>query len=65
MTYKEAWTTLPAWNTVSSTLVSSEIFDKVNKREITFSEIYDETTDTLFEIAGERHVIYHHLRGEE
>lgn len=27
--------------------------------------VYDETTDTLFEIAGERHVIYHHLRGEE
>ena len=50
MTYKEAWTTLPAWNTVSSTLVSSEIFDKVNKREITFSEIYDETTDKILEL---------------
>ena len=50
MTYKEAWTTLPAWNTVSSTLVSSEIFDKVNKREVTFSEIYDETTDKILEL---------------
>lgn len=50
MTYKEAWTTLPAWNTISSTLVSSEIFDKVNKREITFSEIYDETTDKILEL---------------
>lgn len=50
MTYKEAWTTLPAWNTISSTLVSSEIFDKVNKREVTFSEIYDETTDKILEL---------------
>ena len=50
MTYKEAWTTLPAWNTISSTLVSSEIFDKVNKREVTFSEIYDETTDKSLEL---------------
>ena len=49
-TYKEAWTTLPAWNTISSTLVSSEIFDKVNKREVTFSEIYDETTDKILEL---------------
>lgn len=50
MTYKEEWTTLPAWNTISSTLVSSEIFDKVNKREVTFSEIYDETTDKILEL---------------
>ena len=27
--------------------------------------VYDETTDTFFEISGERRIIYHHLRGEE
>lgn len=50
MTYKEAWTTLPPWNTISSTLVSSDVFEKINKKEVTFNEIYDETTDKMLEL---------------
>ena len=56
-------------------VIESAIKDSSAKISVTLADsdetieasivVYDETTDTLFEIAGERHVIYHHLRGEE
>ena len=36
-TLKESWTSLPAWNTIASTLVSSDSFKKVNSKETTFN----------------------------
>ena len=49
-TLKESWTSLPAWNTISSTLVSSDSFKKVNSKETTFNEIYSETTDKIMKL---------------
>ena len=49
-TLKESWTSLPAWNNISSTLVSSDSFKKVNSKETTFNEIYSETTDKIMKL---------------
>lgn len=49
-TLKESWTSLPAWNTIASTLVSSDFFKKVNSKETTFNEIYSETTDKIMKL---------------
>lgn len=49
-TLKESWTSLPAWNTIASTLVSSDSFKKVNSKETTFNEIYSETTDKIMKL---------------
>lgn len=49
-TLKESWTSLPAWNTIASTLVSSDYFKKVNSKETTFNEIYSETTDKIMKL---------------
>ncbi len=49
-TLKESWTALPPWNTISSTLVSSDSFKKVNNKETTFNELYSETTDKVIEL---------------
>lgn len=49
-TLKESWTSLPAWNTIASTLVSSYSFKKVNSKETTFNEIYSETTDKIMKL---------------
>lgn len=49
-TLKESWTTLPPWNTISSTLVDSNYFSKINNGETTFNEIYSETSDKISEL---------------
>ena len=49
-TLKESWTSLPAWNTIASTLVSSDSFKKVNNSETTFNELYDETSDKIMQL---------------
>lgn len=49
-TLKESWTSLPAWNCIASTLVSSDSFKKVNSKETTFNEIYSETTDKIMKL---------------
>lgn len=49
-TLKESWTSLPAWNSIASTLVSSDSFKKVNSKETTFNEIYSETTDKIMKL---------------
>ena len=49
-TLKESWTSLPAWNTIASTLVSSGSFKKVNSKETTFNELYDETSDKIMQL---------------
>ena len=49
-TLKESWTSLPAWNNIASTLVSSDSFKKVNSKETTFNEIYSETTDKIMKL---------------
>lgn len=49
-TLKESWTSLPAWNTIASTLVISDSFKKVNSKETTFNEIYSETTDKIMKL---------------
>lgn len=49
-TLKESWTSLPAWNTIASTLVGSDSFKKVNSKETTFNEIYSETTDKIMKL---------------
>lgn len=49
-TLKESWTALPPWNTISSTLVDSNYFSKINNGETTFNEIYSETSDKISEL---------------
>ena len=49
-TLKDAWTALPAWNTIASTLVSNDSFKRVNNKEVTFNELYEETTDKVTEL---------------
>lgn len=54
-TLKDSWTSLPPWNTIASTLVSSDSFQKVNKLETTFNELYDETTDKIIQLMDYGH----------
>lgn len=49
-TLKDAWTSLPAWNTISSTLVSTDSFKMINNKEVTFNELYEETADKVTEL---------------
>lgn len=49
-TLKDSWTSLPPWNTISSTLVSTNSFKKVNNKETKFNEVYDETTDKILQL---------------
>lgn len=49
-TLKDSWTSLPVWNMVASTLVSSDSFSKINNRETTFNDLYQETTDKVTEL---------------
>ena len=49
-TLKESWTALPVWNMISSTLVPSDSFTKVNNRETTFNELYTETSEKVTEL---------------
>ena len=49
-TLKESWTALPPWNTISSTLVSSDSFSKVNNGETTFNKLYSESSDKIIEL---------------
>ncbi|WP_195987182.1 extracellular solute-binding protein [Clostridium sp. D53t1_180928_C8] len=54
-TLKDSWTSLPPWNTIASTLVSSDSFQRVNNLEITFNELYDETTDKIIQLMDYGH----------
>ncbi|MEN8078300.1 extracellular solute-binding protein [Clostridioides difficile] len=54
-TLKDSWTSLPPWNTIASTLVSSDSFQKVNNLETTFNELYDETTDKIIQLMDYGH----------
>lgn len=49
-TLKESWTALPPWNTISSTLVDSNSFAKINNGETTFNELYSDASDKLSEL---------------
>lgn len=54
-TLKDSWTSLPPWNTIASTLVTSDSFQKVNNLETTFNELYDETTDKIIQLMDYGH----------
>ena len=54
-TLKDSWTSLPPWNTIASTLVSSDSFQKINNLETTFNELYDETTDKIIQLMDYGH----------
>lgn len=54
-TLKDSWTSLPPWNTISSTLVSTDSFKKVNNKETTFNEVYDETSDKIIQLMDYGH----------
>ena len=54
-TLKDSWTSLPPWNTIASTLVSSDSFQKINNLETTFNELYDDTTDKIIQLMDYGH----------
>ena len=46
---------MPPWNTIASTLVSSDSFQKINNLETTFNELYDDTTDKIIQLMDYGH----------
>lgn len=49
-TLKDSWTSLPAWNNIAGSLVSTDCFKNINNKETTINEVYSETADKILEL---------------